>query len=124
MTVKRCRLCHDLFVNPDEPLPLQALEHYLTEHPGSELFATVISGISVEGRCEGCGTLFITGVTPASEGLTVPVYCQSCTDANPWDAIYTKHVSPREVIRNRVAGTSTAGPRGRTATSERGTTSP
>lgn len=106
MTVNRCSLCYELFVDADTDIPEQALEHYLEKHPDSELLNRVLSEITVVSECEACGTEFASGVDYAARQLRVPAYCRECAEANPWCSVAVTPLSPDEVVTNHVSATT------------------
>lgn len=102
MTVTRCSLCRELFVGSDGDVPTQALEHYLTSHPDSDLLADVLSELIIEMECRGCESRFRTPVTGTSAPLRVRAYCNPCTDADPWKRVIHAELTPHEVISRRL----------------------
>jgi len=96
---ERCKECWE----PVEG-PVEALEHYLSEHPISKVLHETLSAVKVKSKCHECREHFSPTVSVGKDGaagetvLTVPSRCFDCVEKDPLSGLMVWELSPQEVI--------------------------
>ena len=87
-----------------------ALGHYLTEHPRTELLQETLSEVRVRSECAECGDDMTADVSLGNDAqddeavLTVPSNCDDCTAADPLAGLMVRVLSPDDVLSREVTG--------------------
>lgn len=82
------------------------IEHYLTEHPESSVFADVVSGSCVRAGCNDCEQLFWAVVNLGHDAsgeraeLTADAYCPECESGDPIRQLLVETVSPNLYVQS------------------------
>ena len=100
---KRCAVCGDRVVGV-----ANALEHYLNNHPHSDLLHETLSSVTVWSECAECGDAMTGDVSIGIDAeadaaiLTVPSNCKACIEDDPLSGIFVEQMSPGKVIDQEV----------------------
>lgn len=99
----RCGVCRDRVVGV-----VDALQHYLDNHPKSDLLHNTLSDVEVRTECSGCGDTFTASVSvgiDAKEDKAMPTvasYCDDCIDSDPFNGMMVKEMAAAEVVDREV----------------------
>lgn len=100
----RCGVCGERVAGVSD-----ALEHYLAQHPHSDLLHDTLSEVAVRSECTECGEAFTTIVSvgidakPDTATLTVPSYCDECVDSDPISGLIVREMAPNKVLSREVS---------------------
>lgn len=101
--IDRCAVCGDRVVSV-----VDALHHYLKEHPRSELLHDTASGVNVRIDCSECGASFTTNLSVSVDRvmdeatLTVASYCDGCVEHDLFFGLIVRHITPNDVLEREV----------------------
>lgn len=104
--IKQCAECLADLGQSDEPL-VEALQHYIAEHPDSETLDRVLDGVRVSVKCVGCKSRFVTPLSSVVREGTVSLsarqYCPSCVRTDPLKELVHRDMTVRRVVEQEAA---------------------
>lgn len=75
------------------------LNHFLQEHPDSDLLEDVVNGKYIETVCEDCGRSFFAPVSLNSGRLHVDVYCPDCEGEELVRRLMVQEITAAEFVK-------------------------
>jgi len=99
----RCAICGQRLDGTD-----QALDHYLADHPRSDLLHNTLSEVQVQTECSECGDTFAGSVSVGIDAeadeamLNVRANCEACIEDDPISAIMVQAMSSGDVLAREV----------------------